>query len=68
MIETTKASRPPTLECVGNKAFTAKKAIYKSAGTPMDPTLKNASAWTAKEITARTEALAKLAYDRVFNL
>ena len=53
---------------IGNKAFTAKKAIYKSAATPMDPTLTNATAWTKKEINARTTALAKQAYHEVFKL
>lgn len=51
---------------VGNKDFTAKKALYKTAGVPMDTTLKKATKWSDTEIDARSSALAQLSYSTIF--
>jgi hypothetical protein len=53
---------------VGNKSFAAKKAIYRTAPTPIDDVLDKASQWTSKEIDRRTQVLAKLAYQQVFRV
>ena len=43
-----------------------KKVLYKTAGVPIDATLKSAGTWSPEEIDARTKALAKLGYEKVF--
>jgi hypothetical protein len=53
---------------VGNKSFSTKKALYKSAPTPIDEVLNKATQWTSKQIDERTRALAKLAYEKVFRV
>lgn len=53
---------------VGNKAFAEKKKLYSAVGVPLDQELMNASSWTTVEITARTKALAKVAYEKVFRV
>jgi hypothetical protein len=53
---------------LGDRPFREKLAILKQAAVPMDEYLAQASSWGDAEIEARTELLAKTAYDDVFRL
>jgi hypothetical protein len=48
-----------------NKDLAAKKAKLKADHVPMDPILDAANAWTDGEIKSRSEALAKVAYEKI---
>ena len=53
---------------LGNRDFNAKRNEYRASGTPIDPIIAKAKRWTDAEINARTNWLAKLAYDEVFKV
>ena len=53
---------------VGNKSFAAKQKVYLAASPSVDRALRDATQWTSTEIDARTKALAKLAYEKVFRV
>jgi uncharacterized protein with ParB-like and HNH nuclease domain len=51
---------------VANKPFDKKLEIFKKVHLPMDAVLSGAALWTDATIEARTKALAKLAYEKIF--
>jgi len=51
-----------------NKPFKEKKRVLLESGYPLPEALANASTWGATEIRARTEELADLAYNAVWQL
>lgn len=53
---------------VANKPFASKCPLYSSSGLPLDATLAKASVWTDVEIEARTKAVSKLAYEKIFRV
>ncbi|MFZ3217524.1 MAG: DUF262 domain-containing protein [Candidatus Acidiferrales bacterium] len=53
---------------LGNKGFTEKKKILRSADGWLDSTIDRASTWGPVEIETRTKALAAQAYRDVWNL
>jgi Holliday junction resolvasome RuvABC DNA-binding subunit len=53
---------------VANKLFAEKRKLYKAAMVPLDTTLTTATKWSDREIVARTKALAKLGYDKIFRV
>jgi hypothetical protein len=53
---------------LGVKPFSRKRQILAGAGVPLDESIRAASAWTDKEIEARTKMLATVAYREVFAL
>lgn len=53
---------------LGNKPFSLKLPAFVSAAIPLDSHLSSAKTWGDKEILARTEYLAQLAYDEVFRV
>jgi hypothetical protein len=55
-------------EKLKNKAFDKKVAILKAAHVPLDNSIVNATQWGDNEIIARTMALAKLSYEKVFRV
>ena len=53
---------------LGNKSFDKKKLDLKKAKVPLDPSIESTTTWGKAEIIARTKALAKLAYEKVFRV
>ncbi len=53
---------------LANKPFSEKKQILKAAGYVIPKEIKNASTWTAKQITERTEMMAGEAYDKLWRI
>jgi uncharacterized protein DUF1524 len=53
---------------LGNADLATKLKAYKKCGVPLDPVLENATAWTDGEIEARTNELARRAYETVFKV
>jgi hypothetical protein len=53
---------------LANKPFNEKKQILKAAGYVIPKEIKNASTWTAKQITERTEMMAGEAYDKLWRI
>ena len=60
---------PPKLnKALANKSFDKKRVELKKAKVPLDQSLSTAQTWGEQEITSRTKALAKLAYEKVFRV
>lgn len=55
-------------EKLKNKPFDKKVAILKAAHVPLDDSIVKATQWGDHEIIARTTALAKLSYEKVFRV
>lgn len=53
---------------LGNKPFAQKRAILAKSKAWVDPQILGATDWTPAQIDARTDALARVAYDRVWQL
>jgi uncharacterized protein DUF262/uncharacterized protein DUF1524 len=53
---------------LANKPFSEKKQILRTAGYIIPKEIKNASTWTTKEITERTEMMAGQAYDKLWRI
>ena len=49
-----------------NKSFAEKKVLLKKAGVPLDAVLSKAKVWTAVEIAARRDALAEIAFHKIW--
>jgi uncharacterized protein with ParB-like and HNH nuclease domain len=57
-----------TNKLLDNKIFGEKKNILKQTNINFDPILKDSTEWDSKEIEARTEYLARIAYTHVFKI
>ena len=53
-------------EDLKNDGFLKKKAKMSAEHVPFDPILENATSWSDKDIEARSQALAELAYSTIF--
>jgi hypothetical protein len=53
---------------LGNKVFKEKKRVLQGAGFPLPPDIASATDWTVQDIQKRTQALADLAFDKVWRI
>lgn len=53
---------------LSNKSFQEKKRILTSSGFPLPAEIAKATNWTAKEIAERTQAMAELAYNKLWKI
>ena len=55
-------------EKLANRSFKEKKALLAKSHVPLDETIKTATNWGSKEIHERTEQLAKLAFNKIWQI